>query len=44
MSTYLSKGEIDNLDKYIESLLNCVPISEADIKFICDKVINYNYI
>lgn len=37
MKSSLSKVEIGNFDKYIEELLNCNPIPEADIKILCAK-------
>jgi len=28
-----------NVDRYIEQLLKCKPLAEADVKALCDKVI-----
>ena len=33
-----SESDISNLDKAIETLTNCSPLSEQEVKFICDKV------
>jgi len=37
MTSKLSTGEILNLDKQIEQLLDCKPLSEAEVKALCDK-------
>ena len=36
----LSKGEIADLDKWIEQLKKCQPLEECQVKTLCDKVIN----
>jgi hypothetical protein len=38
MPPKLSGQEIGNFDKYIETLMQCKPLSEADVKILCDKV------
>ena len=38
----LSKGEIADLDKWIEQLKNCEPLEECQVKTLCDKVNNKN--
>ena len=38
----LSKGEISDLDKWIEQLKNCEPLDECQVKTLCDKVNNKN--
>ena len=38
----LSKGEISDLDKWIEQLKNCEPLEECQVKTLCDKVNNKN--
>ena len=43
----LSKGEISDLDKWIEQLKNCEPLEECQVKTLCDKVNNkkfFNYL
>lgn len=40
MTDKLSQGEINNLDRYIEQLLQCKPLSEVEVKTLCDKVRN----
>jgi len=37
MSKKLNNSEIGNLDRYISSLLECKPLPEADVRFLCDK-------
>ena len=32
--------DASNLDKWIEELLSCKPLPEADIKSLCEKVIS----
>jgi hypothetical protein len=34
----LTIGEIDMLDKQILQLMNCKPLTEGEVKTICDKV------
>ena len=38
----LLKGEISDLDKWIEQLKNCEPLEECQVKTLCDKVNNKN--
>ena len=38
MTDKLSQVEINNLDRYIEQLLQCKPLSEVEVKNLCDKV------
>ena len=35
----LSRGEIVDLDKWIEQLKNCQPLEECQVKTLCEKVI-----
>lgn len=37
MTKKLSNSEIGNLDRYIADLMNCKPLPEADVRFLCDK-------
>eukprot|EP01016_Furgasonia_blochmanni_P055344 TRINITY_DN9238_c0_g1_i2.p1 TRINITY_DN9238_c0_g1~~TRINITY_DN9238_c0_g1_i2.p1 ORF type:complete len:313 (+),score=46.94 TRINITY_DN9238_c0_g1_i2:228-1166(+) len=37
MTDKLSPNEISNLDRQIEQLLQCKPLSEAEVKALCDK-------
>jgi serine/threonine-protein phosphatase 2A catalytic subunit len=34
----VSSGEINNLDKFIEQLVQCKPLKETEVKFLCEKV------
>jgi hypothetical protein len=34
----ISGGEINNLDSEIEQLLQCKPLKESEVKFLCEKV------
>ena len=34
----LSTGDIGNLDRQIEILMDCKPLSETEVKQLCDKV------
>jgi hypothetical protein len=34
----LSMGEIGNLDRQIEILLECKPLSETEVKQLCERV------
>jgi hypothetical protein len=34
----INNNEIGNLDNYIEQLMQCKPLKECEVKFICDKV------
>lgn len=34
----LNMGDISDLDKQIETLLSCKPLSEAAVKKLCEKV------
>ena len=36
----LSRGEIADLDKWIEQLKKCKPLEECQVKTLCQKVIN----
>ena len=38
MATKLTTGDILNLDKQIEQLMDCKLLSEAEVKALCDKV------
>lgn len=35
----LSNSDIGNLDKSISDLFECHPLPEAEVKFICEKVL-----
>ena len=35
----LSRGEISDLDKWIEQLKNCQQLEECQVKTLCEKVI-----
>lgn len=34
----LNTSELGNLDSYIELLMQCKPLKESEVKFICEKV------
>jgi hypothetical protein len=34
----ISGGDISNLDNHIEQLMQCKPLKEAEVKFLCEKV------
>ena len=38
MPPKLNTSDIGNLDKQIETLLECKPLSEAEVKNLCEKV------
>ena len=38
MPLKLSPADISNIDKQIETLLECKPLSEAEVKALCEKV------
>jgi len=40
MTSKLSASEIENLDKQIEQLMECKPLSELEVKNLCEKVQN----
>jgi hypothetical protein len=39
----LNMGEIGNLDRQIEILLECKPLSETEVKQLCERVIRSTY-
>ncbi len=39
-NTTLTQGDLNNLDKWIAQLYECKPISEAEVKTLCEKVLN----
>lgn len=39
MPPKLSNSDLGNFDKYIETLWQCKPLAENDVKILCDKVI-----
>lgn len=41
MPPKLSSADVSNLDKWIESLIQCKPLAENEVKILCDKVIFY---
>ena len=34
----VSGGEMNNLDQFIEQLIQCKPLKETEVKFLCEKV------
>jgi len=38
MSTKTPSQDYLNLDRYIEQLLKCIALPEADVKALCEKV------
>ncbi len=38
MPPKLNTSDITNIDKQIETLLECKPLSETDVKALCEKV------
>jgi hypothetical protein len=34
----LNMGDIQNLDRQIEILMECKPLSETEVKLLCEKV------
>ena len=34
----VSGGEMNNLDNFIEQLVQCKPLKETEVKFLCEKV------
>jgi len=34
----VSSTEINNLDNFIEQLIQCKPLKETEVKFLCEKV------
>lgn len=38
MASRLSQAEISDFDSLIEQLMKCIPVTEAEVKMICDKV------
>lgn len=34
----LNTSEVGNLDALIETLMQCKPLKESEVKFICEKV------
>jgi hypothetical protein len=34
----ISGGEYNNLDNFIEQLMQCKPLKESEVKFLCEKV------
>lgn len=34
----LNMGEIGNLDRQIETLMECKPLSETEVKQLCERV------
>ena len=37
----LNLGEIHDLDRQIEVLMECKPLPETEVKQLCEKVFNY---
>lgn len=40
----LNNSDISNLDRQIADLMDCKPLPEAEVKFLCEKVKNKKYI
>ncbi len=38
----LTSSDVSNIDKWIETLLDCKPLSEHEVKLLCEKV-NFIY-
>lgn len=38
MPPKMTTSDITNIDKQIETLLECKPLSEAEVKALCEKV------
>ena len=38
MRSEIASSELRNLDIEIEQLLKCIPLKEAEVKFLCEKV------
>lgn len=36
----MNSNDAANLDKFIETLMECKPLRESEVKFICEKVSN----
>lgn len=36
----LSPADVGNLDKYIEQLMECKPLAEAEVRQLCEKVLH----
>lgn len=34
----MNQIEIGNLDAYVEQLMQCKPLKESEVKFLCDRV------
>ena len=32
-------SDVNNLDNFIEQLMNCKPLKECEVRFLCEKVI-----
>jgi len=39
----LSPADVGNLDKYIEQLMECKPLAEAEVRQLCEKVSHIPY-
>jgi hypothetical protein len=39
----ISSSDTNNLDAFIEQLLNCKPLRENEVKFLCEKVMEFNF-
>ena len=38
MTGKLNNSDITNLDRQIAELMECKPLAEAEVKFLCEKV------
>ena len=39
MTSKLNNSDIGNLDRQITELMDCKPLPEAEVKFLCEKVL-----
>ncbi len=43
----LTSSDVSNIDRWIENLLDCKPLTEFEVKLLCEKVnllLSLNYI
>ncbi len=43
MQSALSMSEIQSLDKEITQLMECKPLTETEVKQLCDKVLSFSF-
>jgi hypothetical protein len=39
MRNEIASAELRNLDIQVEQLMKCIPLKEAEVKFLCEKVL-----